>query len=250
MNQWVEAARRFWSTALVLVLQWWKKLALLMAAIIAVLGAIVFLVSYQAKLAEEELLQGKREAARESARERLKAQEEVLTIGTDIKGFKFLREVSEAGFGELQGVLIEIEGLSYGLYRKVLSRRHIVYGLPRVGHFTAYALWTADCDVGTTIEIKGQFDEVNVTGGRRIGGATTPEIATLSCIQAGGSTWIMRYAIFPSETIPSAWAENYGGFKVYADFDDRMEWDFDQGVQAATLNSIKVESKGYPESIF
>ena len=182
-------------------------------------------------------------------RQRLEAlSERVRTLGTSSPDYEYV-DGRKGEVDRLQRRPIEIDGLQYFVYRRVLSGSRIVAALPRVGHFTAYAFWKTECQVGVRMVTEGSYWEKNVTEGR----GSKPDQAELTCVEKAGDTWLMRYAVWGSADSPYGWEEDYGGFEVDVRFtpdsNGRGGWAMGRGLQAATLNSATVEETGFPKSV-
>ena len=220
-------------------------------------GAVVFVALYLAvglffEYKEGADLQKERAQARERARARLaKAKEEaerVRTYATNHSDWQLL-DPEPQGFGDLHGRVIEIDGLDYLQYRVVYSESHMVIAIPRARHFTSYAFWKTNCSPGLETVVEGVFAETNV---KKLKSWSPEAKAVLQCVNLDGENWLMRYAIWGKAENPREWKENYGGFQVEARFEsssDEPGWNLGQGLRAATVNSAKVEDRGFPESV-
>lgn len=224
--------------ALLRLLKELLKWAAGLSALAAVVALVVGFLNLKSKQEEE---------SRE--RQRIEAiSERVRTLGTTTQEYEYV-DGRKGEVDRLQRMSIEIDGLQYFLYRRVLSGSRIVAALPRVGHFTAYAFWKTECQVGTRMVTEGSYWEKNVIEGR----GSKPDQAELTCVEKAGDTWLMRYAVWGSADSPYGWEEDYGGFKVDVRFapdsNGRGGWAMKRGLQAATLNSASVKDTGFPVSI-
>ena len=211
---------------------------------IGIWGAIAYCVLYLAvglyvtnkERVDREAMRAEERARRDEAETLRKREAERVRLYATNHGDWQNISALPAGFGDLHGRVIEIDGLDYLQYRVVYSESHVVLAIPRAQHFTSYALWKADCTVGLQSVVKGEFGEANV---KEINSWSREAEAELQCVQLGGDTWLMRYAIWPSAKNPGSWEENYGGFEVKVEFSsygDRPGWNMGQGLRAAAVH--------------